>query len=97
MVSTWENEIGMVYERKPAEEGGKAYSAGLTLETINKLGGPRFNDVRVRFERFGAETAIPQSPSIGMGITIEDLEILGGTEVLTRVIPYNRWITRSAR
>jgi hypothetical protein len=49
----------MMHERKSTEKGGEADSAGLTLETINELGGPRFDDVRVRFDRIGAETAVP--------------------------------------
>lgn len=48
-----------MYERETTEKGGKADFAGLTLETINELGGPRLNDVRVRFDRVGAETTIP--------------------------------------
>lgn len=42
----------VMYERKTAEERGKADFSGLTLETMNELGGPRFNDVRVGFDGF---------------------------------------------
>ena len=51
--------MGVMYERETTEERGKADFAGLTLETINELSGPRFNDVRVRFDRIGAETTVP--------------------------------------
>jgi hypothetical protein len=82
--------MGAVYERKTAEEGGKADFSGLTLEAINELGGPRLNDVRVRFDGLGAETPIPQPPPISVGITVENLEVFGGAKVLTRIVPYKR-------
>jgi len=49
----------LMYERETTEERGKANFAGLALETINELSGPRFNDVRVRFDGTGAEATIP--------------------------------------
>jgi len=48
-----------MYERKTTEERGKADFARLTLETINELSGPRFDDVRIGFDGIGAETTIP--------------------------------------
>jgi len=48
-----------MYERKTTEERGKADFAGLALETINELSGPRLNDFRVGFDGIGAETTIP--------------------------------------
>ena len=50
----------MMYERETTEEGGKANPAGLTLETINELSGPRLDDVRVRAgDGTGTETTVP--------------------------------------
>lgn len=51
--------MGLIYERETAEERGEADFAGLTLETINELSGPRLNDVRVGFDGTGAEAAVP--------------------------------------
>jgi len=48
-----------MYERETTEERGKADFAGLALETINELSGPRLNDVTIRFDRIGAETTVP--------------------------------------
>lgn len=51
--------MGVIHERETTEERGKADLAGLALETINELSGPRFDDVRVRFDGIGAEATIP--------------------------------------
>lgn len=67
--------MDVMYERKTAEEGRKTDFSGLTLEAMNELSGPRFDDVRVRMDRFGAETAIPQPPPVSMSVTVENLEI----------------------
>ena len=48
-----------MYERETAEERRKADFSGLTLETVDELGGPGFDDVRVRANGFGAEATIP--------------------------------------
>ena len=85
-----------MYERETTEERGKADFSGLALETINKLSSPRFNDVRVRFDGIGAETTIPQLPSVGMGVAVEDLEIFRSAEVLARIVPYRGRIGRKA-
>ena len=65
----------MMYEREATEERGKADLAGLALETINELSGPRLDDVRIRFDGIRAETTIPQLSPIGVSITVENLEI----------------------
>jgi hypothetical protein len=39
--------MGVMHERETTEEGRKADFAGLTLETIDELSGPRFNDLGV--------------------------------------------------
>ena len=65
----------MTHERETAEVGGKAYLAGLALETMDKLSSPRFDDVSVGHDGIGAETTIPQPPPICMGVAVEDLEI----------------------
>lgn len=67
--------MGLIYERKPAEEGGQADLSGLALKTINELGGPGFNDVRVGLDGIAAETAIPEPPPSGMSVAVENLEI----------------------
>jgi len=64
-----------MYERETTEERGKANFAGLALETINELSGPGFNDVRVRLDGTGAEATVPQSPPIGVSVSIENLKI----------------------
>jgi hypothetical protein len=87
----------MVYERKTAKERREADFSRLTLETIDELSGPRFDDVRVGFDGFGAETTIPQPPAISVGVAVENLEIFRGAKILTGIIPYNGWITRRAR
>ena len=64
-----------MYERETTEERGKADLAGLALEAINELRGPHLNDVRVRFDGIGAETAIPQPPTIGVSVSGENLKV----------------------
>ena len=80
--------MGLMYERETAEKGGKANFAGLTLKTINELSSSRFNDVRVGFDGIGTETTIPQLPPIGVCVSVENLEIFRGAEVLARIIPW---------
>ena len=67
--------MGVMCARETTEERGKTDSAGLALKTIDELGGPRFNDVRVGFDGIGAETTIPQPPPVGVSVPIENLEI----------------------
>lgn len=73
----------LIYEREAAEERGEAFSSGLTLETVDQLGRPHFDDVRVGLDGIRAEPAVPQPPPICVGITIENLKIFRGAEVLT--------------
>lgn len=67
--------MGVMYERKTAEERRKTDFSGLALETINELGGPGFDDVRVGLDGLRAETTIPQLPPIGVSVAVENLEV----------------------
>ena len=51
--------MGMTHERERTEVRGKADLSGLALETVDKLGSPCFDDVRVGLDGIGAETTIP--------------------------------------